>query len=543
MSTTYDDTDHEIARLMPEVLANDDRESTIRAGADYPSTGELLAGLPFRDDSWETCCAMWAFRMVEESNDRHGRAPLPPAVKRALVKLTRGVSYSALIEAHRAAGRHKKEWSNAYIVRLLSIQAHLDVYLWQAGDDAAAARCALAALHRLRQTVGEPLRVGLLTTALNISAGLNDKGVQRLGETMVLMGDLRNRTAFTGKQAWYDRYNETTLAAATDELPEPVVEDEVDLLTAVAEDRDRGAWAYAKPAPQTRVVFGRMDHLPKVSQMARERGDTPRAVVANLEGVPLPMRRLESDILQVAYDLHSGFSWIPEIIDDVVMDLAMAPAWLKFPRIVFAGPPGCGKTSLAIALGKTFGIPTTVFSAGGVGDGQIAGTSRAWSTARLSVPAQAIVQSKIANPLIIIDEVEKAGTGRHNGNLTDALLALTEPTSSRQFFDPYLEAPVDLSAVSYLGTVNDADLLPSPLRDRFRIVHVPPPGVEHVPAIVKRMVEEIRTERGIDPLFMPDLAPDEIEILAEGWKPSSMRGLRGRVELMLKSRERLATRN
>lgn len=543
---SYDDTDREIAKILPDALAAFERQASILAGQDTASTTELLAGWPMRQNDLAADSKLWSSRLLRDHSVDGGHPPLPPALERALRQLVARQNFGNLLTVKKAAGRRRREWSRDYICRLEECGARVDAYLWHLGDADAAERCAQRALDCVSNSPRGTIRDGLLRTAIEIASGMSYGRVTRQLRNSVLMSEVQARAGTTqaSMKAWLQDWNAHQEGLKADVLPEPVVEDdEITLLEAVQDDRDRGAWAFAKPEPQTRVVFGVMDHLPRVSQLARERGDTSRAVVANLEGVPLPLKRLEVDILQVAFDLHSSYPWIEAIIDDVVTDLAMAPAWLRLPRIIFAGPPGCGKTSLAMAFGKAFGIPTTVYSAAGVADGSFAGTSRQWSTGRICVPGQAIIQARIANPLIVVDEVEKSGTGRYNGNLTDTLLTLTEPTSSRVFHDPYLEAPIDLSAVNYLGTVNDPDRLPTPLRDRFRIVHVPSPSVEHVPAIVKRMVDEIRTERGIDPLFMPDLAPDEIEVLAHGWKPSSMRGLRGRVETMLKGRERLATRN
>ena len=546
MRTTYDDTDREIARLVPGELAVLMQQSEILEDRNSATVDQLLAGWPMRGNAVQVDASVWSTRVLVDQ-EPPGLPPLPPAVERALRLIMSKPTFGNLSALHKAASRRRPEWSREYNARLDECVERTDVYLWHLGDEPAAGRCVIRALDRISNAARASIRDGLLRTAIATASAMAYEDVQRQIRHSALYVHLRDRAGTTqsSMSTWIESWaaHQERLKAGEPERVLVEEDDEITLLEAVADDRDRGVWAYAKPAPQTRIVFGVMDHLPRVSQLARERGDTPRAVVANLEGVPLPLKRLETDILQVAYDLHNRCPWLSDPIDDIVMDLAMAPAWLRLPRIIFAGAPGCGKTSLAIAICSAIGIPATEFSAAGVADGSFGGTSRQWSTGRICVPGQAVIQSRIANPAIIIDEVKKSGSSRHNGNLTDVLLAMTEATSSRGFHDPYLEAPIDLSAVSYLGTVNDPDLLPSPLRDRFRIVHVRVPDVEHVPAIVKRMVDEIRTERGIDPAFMPDLAPDEIDLLADRWKPSSLRGLRGRVELLLRGRDRLATRN
>ena len=75
-----------------------------------------------------------------------------------------------------------------------------------------------------------------------------------------------------------------------------------------------------------------------------------------------------------------------------------------------------------------------------------------------------------ANPCVVIDEIEKSGTSRHNGNLQDALVPMLEPATSRSILDTGIELPVDISQVSYLATANGLDGITSPLLDRLRVL-------------------------------------------------------------------------
>jgi ATP-dependent Lon protease len=120
---------------------------------------------------------------------------------------------------------------------------------------------------------------------------------------------------------------------------------------------------------------------------------------------------------------------------------------------------------------------------------------------------------------------------------------MLETTTSSQVFDLYLECPVNLSAVSFIATANSLEGIPGPLLDRFRVLHVPMPGVEHLPVIVPQMLADIRLGRGIDEEWLPDLAPDEINLLARAWKGGSMRKLRRMLETLLAGRETLAARH
>jgi ATP-dependent Lon protease len=198
---------------------------------------------------------------------------------------------------------------------------------------------------------------------------------------------------------------------------------------------------------------------------------------------------------------------------------------------------------LAHALGTHLGLPVTIYGCAGVADASFGGTNRQWNSGRASVPLQAIRRAMVANPLIVLDEIEKAGTRSDNGRLVDSLIPYLEQETARQIFDPYLECAVDLSAVSYAATANSLSGIPQPLLDRFRVLEIPVPGREHLPAIVRTMTQDVRAERGGDPAWIPDLDEEEIQLIAEQWDGGSMRRLRRMIEVVLSGREILAARH
>ncbi|HEY8575192.1 MAG TPA: AAA family ATPase [Devosia sp.] len=212
----------------------------------------------------------------------------------------------------------------------------------------------------------------------------------------------------------------------------------------------------------------------------------------------------------------------------------------KFPsfRLILAGPPGAGKTSYAVALGEGLGMKPMIYPAGGVADASFGGTSSQYSSGRMSNPLQYVCETGIANPMLILDEPEKMGTGTHNGNLGDVLLNFIEPLTAARFFDPGLETTVDLSAVSWVLCVNDLDKLSRPLRDRCRVIQIPEAGPEHIGDITKRIIAGIVEQRGFHPDWHGPLEPDEIEIVKKMWPGGSMRQLANIVEELVENRER-----
>lgn len=268
--------------------------------------------------------------------------------------------------------------------------------------------------------------------------------------------------------------------------------------------------------------------------------DSGRRVMAawqDMVGATVPLAQIP-DLPPVRSRLRSRFPHAYELIDKVLGEIASASSeTITMPPLILSGPPGCGKTEFAMELIGQLGLPSALYNCGGVNDSAIGGSARHWSTGQPALPVDLIRRHKIANPGIVLDEIEKAGSGHHNGNLLDTLLGLLEPSSARQYHDPYLQAPIDLSHIIWIATSNDVRRLPSPLRDRCRIHAFPVPAPEHLPVLAVSCLERIRADRRLDRNWCPDLAPDEIEALMTAWSGGSIRKLRRLVEGVVRARE------
>lgn len=225
-----------------------------------------------------------------------------------------------------------------------------------------------------------------------------------------------------------------------------------------------------------------------------------------------------------------------EIIDVVLGDLTTSEA-VRFRPTLLVGPPGSGKTSLVRRIAETLGLPSTVVNLGGASDSSLAGTSAQWHSAREAIPLQVIKSSKVSNPLLIWDEVEKASPDRRNGSALDAMLPLLERSQAAQFRDLALEVDCDLSMVSHFATANDLDTVPAPLRDRMRILTMPEPGWQHLGDLVDGIVWDLMTDRGLDIRWVSPLAEDELDLVRKNWPGGSIRQLQRIVQTIVDGRE------
>jgi ATP-dependent Lon protease len=272
-------------------------------------------------------------------------------------------------------------------------------------------------------------------------------------------------------------------------------------------------------------------------------GKEARGEFAKIIGAVLPLAETP-DLTAARKILADEFPHATAAIDAILNDLAGRPT-IRWRPSLLVGSAGCGKSRLSAAIPRALGLPEAVrFDGAGASDSAFGGTPRRWSTGEPSLPLEAVRRSGIANPCLLLDEIEKSGTGRTNGKFADALLLFLESETSKAHFDPFLQAPANLSMVNYIATCNSELELPKTLRDRFRLLRVPEPKAEHLPMLARTLAREIAQERGIDPAWGPaDLDPFEIDVAERLWSGGSIRRLRSIVEILLTKRDEIALRH
>lgn len=199
---------------------------------------------------------------------------------------------------------------------------------------------------------------------------------------------------------------------------------------------------------------------------------------------------------------------------------------LRGPILCFVGPPGVGKTSVGRSIASTLGREFYRISLGGIcSQSDIRGHRRTYIG---SMPGRIIQGLKVVgvnNPVFLLDEIDKMGSGVH-GDPASALLEVLDPEQNCNFVDHYLNVPFDLSQVMFIATANTTKSIPAPLLDRMEIIHVPGYTQEEKLQIAERhlLPKQLR-EHGLDSTHM-QLPQDSLKILiAQYTKEAGVRTL------------------
>jgi hypothetical protein len=265
------------------------------------------------------------------------------------------------------------------------------------------------------------------------------------------------------------------------------------------------------------------------------------AEFADIVGRRLPLYPAP-DVAQVRSAMVAEFPYAVKMIDVVLSDLIGRDA-CRFRPTVIVGPPGRGKNRFVRRLGELCGLYVDWYDGAAAGDNSYGGTARRWSSGEPCKPLMVIKTCGHANPLCVVDEIDKGATSDHNGSLTKALLPMLAHETSVRFADPYVQLGIDLSHVSFILTANDDSKLPVTLKDRLRVLRMPALTQDHLPAVVAGIVADLASDRGLDSRWVPMLDGDEMEIARRLLGTGSIRRLRDIVDRLLVARETQAMRN
>jgi len=219
-------------------------------------------------------------------------------------------------------------------------------------------------------------------------------------------------------------------------------------------------------------------------------------------------------------EMDSLFEALPnftEVLEDIRRQLALCVDTedsVELPPMLLLGEPGIGKTHFARKLSELLGtgygwVPMSSLTAGWV----LSGASSQWKNAKPGKVFDTFLNGEYANPVIVVDEIDKASADGQYDPL-GALYELLEAKTATRFVDEFAEVPIDASGAVWLATANDAGRIPEPLLSRLTVYEIEAPNAEGAARIARNIYGEIRGAHDWGRQFPEELGSAALERLA-----------------------------
>lgn len=219
-----------------------------------------------------------------------------------------------------------------------------------------------------------------------------------------------------------------------------------------------------------------------------------------------------------------NFHELAELLHDHFALSSLGDGRASWPAVLLVGPAGIGKTEAARWLADQLVLPFRVFDmASTQSSSPLAGSESFWSNSEPGQLFELLAYQPLANPVVVLDELDKASNGRPQYDPLAALYTLLEPRSARDFIDLSIrDFAIDASHVNWMATANELDAIPGPLRSRLTVLHIQPPRPEQVRSIAQSIYNRLRDEASWGTAFAERLDDDVLSRL-QALPPRSVR--------------------
>jgi ATP-dependent Lon protease len=256
------------------------------------------------------------------------------------------------------------------------------------------------------------------------------------------------------------------------------------------------------PIPTTTIPVAGFKDVYDTSAVERALQDLPASSSEALRALYEKMLRLGGQRFAVKPSglpqMKALFDELPnfgEVLEDIRRQIALcvdSEDDIELPPILLLGEPGIGKTHFARRVSQLLGtgygyVPMSSLTAGWV----LSGASSQWKNAKPGKVFDTFLNGEYANPVLVVDEIDKASADGQYDPL-GALYELLETQTAMRFTDEFAEIPIDASGAVWFATANDAARIPEPLLNRMNVYEIEPPDAEGSARIACALYREIR---------------------------------------------------
>lgn len=267
------------------------------------------------------------------------------------------------------------------------------------------------------------------------------------------------------------------------------------------------------------LIARRDDVQKRVDELSKKSDDIKSRFAKTLKRLWQPERRLAAfNDLSVFKDLKQRFPNFLEIVDFIesnAIGLSKFDLPFEITPILLLGEPGLGKTYFVSELAKLMNITYYEISmATMTASFALTGGNIQWGEGTIGFIANSLIDSEVANPIFLIDEIDKSH-GSYHYNPINAFYSLLEPHSAKNFLDEALEIKLDASRVIWFATANNLNEVPEPIQSRFTVIQIRQPDRAQMKHVIASIYSNFRSAKPFGSYFNASMLDETIEVLLD----------------------------